>query len=213
MDENTQKQAQQYVTDLFAPEDDALRWIQAEAARNEMPSISIQPFEGHMLQWLLKLVNARKVVEIGTLAGYSGVWIARALPSDGKLFTLEKSSKHANVARESFKRAGVADKVQLMEGSALDSLRKLSAQAPFDFVFIDADKTGYLDYLAWALDNLRVGGVVAAHNAFRNGGIIQPKSDDDHAMQRFNKALAEETRLDSTVLAVGDGMAVGIKKG
>ncbi len=213
MDENTLKQANQYVTELFAQEDEALRWIQGEALRNELPPISIQPFEGRLLQWLMRLIDARKVVEIGTLAGYSTVWMARALPADGKLYTLEKSSKHANVARESFRHASVSARIELMEGNAQDSLRKLSAQAPFDFVFIDADKTGYLDYLAWALDNLRVGGIVAAHNAFRNGGTVQPKSDDDYAMQKFNAALAAEKRLDSTILSVGDGLAVGTKKG
>jgi caffeoyl-CoA O-methyltransferase len=200
-----------YVTDLFAQEDDVLRWIQGEAAKNDMPSISIQPFEGRMLQWLIKLLNARNVVEIGTLAGYSAVWMARALPPNGKLYTLEKSSKHTRIARESFIRAGVTDQVELLEGSAMDSLRALSQRAPFDLVFIDADKAGYQDYLAWAVEHLRVGGVVAAHNAFRGGRVIAPQSDDDRAMHKFNRALAEHKRLDSTILSIGDGMAVGIK--
>ena len=113
-----------YVTELFAPEDDTLRWIQEEAAKQGLPSISVQPFEGRLLQFLLRSVNARKVVEIGALAGYSGVWIARALPSGGKLITLEVSSNHAAVARASYERAGVSDRVELREGEALALLKR-----------------------------------------------------------------------------------------
>ena len=200
-----------YVIDLFAPEDDALKWIAAEAERNGLPQISIRAHEGKLLQLLMRSVAAHRVVEIGTLAGYSGTWLARALPDGGKLFTLEKSSKHAQVARASFERAGVKDKVELLEGSALDSLQKLSAQAPFDFVFIDADKGNYTGYFQWAVDNLRPGGMVAAHNAFRGGHIIAPDSDDDRAMREFNEALAHDKRLFSTIIAMGDGMAVGLK--
>lgn len=201
-----------YVIDLFAPEDDALQWVQAETAKHDLPAISIRPFEGRLLQFLLKAVNARKVVEIGALGGYSGVWMARALPADGKLHTLEKSSKHAKVARASFARAGLGDKVELMEGAANDLLPKLVTKGPFDFVFIDADKGGYPAYLAWAVDNLRSGGMVAAHNAFRGGAVIAPEGEDDRAMDAFNRSLADHPRLESMILGIGDGMAVGIKK-
>lgn len=201
-----------YITELFAPEDDALRWIQAEAERQGLPSISVQPFEGRLLQFLLRSVGARKVVEIGALAGYSGVWMARALPPGGKLITLEKSSKHAAVARASFERAGVSDRVELREGDGVTLLGKLSAEGPFDFVFIDADKASYPQYLAWTVDHLRTGGMVAAHNALRNGRVLAPEGDDDRMMDAFNRALAAETRLDSFIIGVGDGMAVGIKK-
>jgi caffeoyl-CoA O-methyltransferase len=212
MDETTRDQLNQYVTDLFAVEDDALRWIQAEAERHNMPAISVRPFEGRLLQFLLRTIDARKVVEIGTLAGYSGVWMARALPADGILYSLEKSSKHATVARASFERAGVSDRVQVLEGPAMDNLEKLNLRAPFDFVFIDADKTSYLEYLAWAVENLRPGGLVGAHNAFRSGKVLAPESDDDRVMDLFNRAMADEPRLDSTILAIGDGLAVGIKR-
>ncbi len=212
VNEDLRGQVEKYITDLFSPEDDVLKSIQAEAARQELPTISIRPFEGRLLQFLMTTITARTVLEIGTLAGYSGVWLARALPPDGKLFTLEKSSKHAQVARESFKLAGVEKKVVLLEGSALDSLRKLVDQAPFDFIFIDAEKTGYPDYLAWAVENLRPGGMVAAHNALRGGRILAPESDDDRAMAAFNQSLASNSRLESYIFNVGDGMAVGIKK-
>lgn len=201
-----------YITGLFGQDDEALRWIQSEADRNDLPQISVKPFEGRLLQILVHAVGARKIVEIGTLAGYSGTWLARALPADGKLFTLERSSKHADVARASFQRSGVADKIEIIVGDATESLRKLSAQKPFDFVFLDADKTGYLKYLDWAVENLRPGGIVAAHNALRHGKILAPENDDDKAMVAFNKALADNKRLDSTIIGVGDGLAVGILK-
>ena len=203
----------EYVIDLFSGEDEALRWIQAEADRNGLPQISIRAHEGRMLQIFMKAIGARKAIEIGTLAGYSGTWLARALPTDGKLYTLEKSSKHAAIARANFVHAGVADRVELREGDALDSLRKLSTLGPFDFVFLDADKTNYSNYLTWTVDNLRIGGIVMAHNALRGGRIIAPESDDDRGMAAFNAALAQDSRLDSTIISLGDGMAMGIKKG
>lgn len=198
-----------YVAELFAQEDEALAWIQAETRRHNMPQISLSAQEGRLLQWLAQAVAARKIVEIGTLAGYSGTWLARALPPGGVLHTLEVSSLHARVARAGFQRAGLADKVRLHEGPALDSLDRLSPQAPFDLVFIDADKEGYPAYLDWTLDHLRVGGVIASHNAFRGGRVL---TGDDDGMDRFNRALAAEPRLSSTIIAVGDGMAVGIKR-
>jgi caffeoyl-CoA O-methyltransferase len=203
----------EYAANLSAHEDDVLRWIEAETERNEMPTINVQPFDGRLLQFLMRAVGARKVVEIGTLAGYSAVWLARALPTDGKLFTLEKSGKHAQVARASFERAGLDGKVELLEGPALDSLKRLQSQAPFDFVFIDANKDGYPAYLDWAVENLRPGGMVAAHNAFRSGSVLAPESDEDRLMAEFNRALIANARLDSLILPVGDGMAVGIRKG
>jgi caffeoyl-CoA O-methyltransferase len=203
----------EYAANLSAHEDDVLRWIEAETERHEMPTINVQPFDGRLLQFLMRAVGARKVVEIGTLAGYSAVWLARALPADGKLFTLEKSGKHAQVARASFARAGLNGKVELLEGPALDSLKRLQGQAPFDFVFIDANKDGYPAYLDWAVEHLRPGGMVAAHNAFRSGSVLAPESDEDRLIAEFNQALVANPRLDSLILPIGDGMAVGIKKG
>lgn len=202
----------QYVTEIFAAEDDALQWIQEETRRNNMPQISLSPQEGRLLQFLVRSVGARKAVEIGTLAGYSGTWLARALPEDGRLITLEMDSKHARVARANFERAGVSGKVELIEGPALSSLKNIQDRGPFDFVFIDADKGGYPRYLEWAISNLRSGGMVAAHNAFRGGGVINPGNDDDRGMHHFNRSIAEDKRLFSTILAIGDGMAVGIKQ-
>lgn len=204
----------QYIADLFAPEDEVLRWIQSEADRNDLPPISILPDEGRMLQLLIKAIGARSIVEIGVLGGYSGVWMARALPADGKFYALEKLSKHAQMARNSFERAGLGWCLTMIEGDALDSLQRLTEQGlgPFDFVFIDADKVNYTRYLTWAGDNLRTGGMMAAHNALRGGRIMAPDTVEDRAMAEFNRALAADARFDSTILAVGDGMAVGIRK-
>ncbi len=202
----------QYVTDLFAPEDEVLRWIQDETRRQEMPEISIRPDEGRLLQMLVQAVGARKAVEIGALAGYSGVWIARALPADGKLYSLERSSKHARVTRTSYERAGLDGKAEVLEGPAAESFKRIEDKGPFDFIFIDADKPSYVNYLAWAVDHLRPGGMLAAHNALRHGRIIKPETEEDRGMAVFNRALAADRRLESGIISMGDGMAVGIKK-
>jgi caffeoyl-CoA O-methyltransferase len=202
-----------YAAELFAPEDEALRWIQAEADRQELPHISLQPDEGRLLQMLIMLSGARKALEIGTLAGYSGTWIARALPAEGKLITLEKSSKHAAVARASFEKAGVGSKVQIMEGSALDLLHKVEPQAPFDFIFMDADPESYVTYLEWATRNLRRGGVLAAHNAFAAGNITNPIDARSTGMANFHQALKRNSAFETLINSVGDGMTIAYKIG
>lgn len=210
--ENEREQFDRYITNLFAPEDEILQSIHAETRRHEIPAINIRASEGRLLQFLAQAVGVRKIVEIGALAGYSGIWLARALLPGGKLYSLEKSSKHARVARSSFERAGLSDRAEVLEGAALETLRKLRAEGPFDMVFIDADKGSYLEYMNWAAENLRSGGLVAAHNAFRHGRILLAQDDDDRAMQSFNAALAADLRFFATILAIGDGMAVGIKR-
>jgi caffeoyl-CoA O-methyltransferase len=201
-----------YIADLFAPEDEVLQWIQAEADRQDIPPISIRADEGRLLQILMWAVGARTAVEIGVLAGYSGVWMARALPADGRLYALELSSRHARIARASFARAGVADRVELIEGRAMESLRRLEGRGPFDFIFIDADKGSYVEYLDWSAANLRPGGIVAAHNAIWGGNVLAPNNDHDRAVDAFNRALAADARLEATIIAAGDGLAVGIRK-
>jgi caffeoyl-CoA O-methyltransferase len=212
MSNDLRERFEDYIGELFAEEDDTLRWIQSETRRQDLPTISIQPQDGYLLQWLAKITGARKAVEIGTLAGYSGVWIGRGLPDDGKLYTIERSGKHAEVARASFDRAGLNGKVELFQGEALDILRKLSSSGPFDMVFIDADKASYPDYLAWAVENLRSGGVLAAHNAYRGGGVLQPENEEDHIMHQFNELLASHPQLNGFIIPLGDGMAVAFKQ-
>lgn len=200
-----------YVSDLFAREDETLRYVRQQTAAHGIPQISLEPNEAKLLQMLVRLCGAERVIEVGALAGYSGICIARALPAAGRLITIEVSSVHAKVARAHFEYAGVADKVTILQGGAVNVLPKLVADAPYDLMFIDADKGNYHNYLAWAADNLRVGGVVVADNAFWGGAIFNPQSEDDHAMVAFNRMLAEHRQFDSTIIEVGDGIALGVK--
>jgi len=214
MDQTTQEALTGYVRDLFAPEDEALRGIlQASEARG-LPQIHVKSHEGQMLQFLIKAVGARRAVEIGTLGGYSGTWIARALPADGKLITLDNNPDHAEVARESFKRAGVADRVEVRLGDAKQSLAALAKDGPYDAVFIDADRPSYTEYLAWGIDHVRPGGLIAAHNALFGGSVVGvPGKDPVHveAVKAFNKALASDPRLFGTIIPIGDGIAAAIR--
>ena len=201
-----------YVTDLFALEDSALQAARANAVAAGLPAIQIKPDEAKLLQFLIKAVGARRVVEIGTLGGYSGTWIARGLPADGQLITLEIEPRHAEVARRNFARAGVADRVQIRVGPAPASLKALAVEGPFDAAFIDADKPGYPAYLDWALSNVRTGGLIAAHNAFRHGGVLDATSTDEKvtATRQFNATLARSPQVLATIIQVGDGMAAAI---
>jgi caffeoyl-CoA O-methyltransferase len=212
LNDSLRTQLDVYVTDTFVQEDEVLQSIQSEATRNNLPAISVRAFEGRLLQMLVHIAGARQIVEIGTLAGYSAVWLARALPANGKLYTIEKSSKHAAVAHNNFERAGLQSRVELLEGDAQEQLKKLSARNPFDMVFIDADRPHYQDYLNWAAENLRPGGLVAAHNAFRSGRVLAPDNEDDRFVQAFNADLAKDHRFEAFVVAVGDGLAVGVRK-
>lgn len=200
-----------YVDELFAREDEMLAFVRRQTAERGLPQINLQPGEGRMIQVLVMMSGARRVIEIGTLAGYSAIWIARGLPLDGRLITIEKSGLHADVARSHLERAGLADKVTVMQGDGLQILRKLKGDAPYDLVFIDADKPGYPHYLQWSVQHLRIGGTVMAHNAFRGGHVLSPESEDDEAVVRFNQALARHPALVSTILGVGDGLALGVK--
>lgn len=201
-----------YINALYAPEDEVLAWIQAETQRAELPAISIRPFEGRLLQFLAQMIGAKTIVEIGTLAGYSGTWMARGLPAEGKLITVDASSKHLDVARQSFERAGLSERVELVQGNAIEVLPKLSERGPFDMVFIDADKDSYLAYLDWAIDNVRTGGLITAHNALRGGRIIAPESDADQLVQTFNQRIAEDPQLNGMLIGVGDGIAAALKR-
>ena len=201
-----------YIRELFGAEDEALRTARAAPEQHDMPAISVRPEEGRLLLFLARAVGARKIVELGTLAGYSGIWLARALPEGGKLYTVERDPRHASVAYASFVRAGVADRVEIRQGEAHATLSALRADGPFDFCFIDADKENYPTYLDWALDNVRPGGIIAAHNALRHGRIVAPENEGDHAMRAFNARMATERRLLSTLIPLGDGIVAALVK-
>ena len=206
-------QISQYISSLFAVEDAALTMAREESPKRGLPSISIKPEEGRFLQFLVRACGAQKAVEIGTLGGYSGTWIARGLLPGGKLYTLDKENKHAQVAQEHFDAAGLGESVEIIIGDAEKSLIELSSQGPFDFVFIDADKPGYPAYFNWALENTRLGGIIAAHNAFRKGSVIGLGEDDDNTelMRQFNQLVADDERLVSTIYPAGDGTIISVK--
>ena len=203
----------QYVKELFAKEDKGLRHAWDDSQEKNLPAISVKPEEGRFLQLLVRASGARLAVEIGTLGGYSGIWIARGLLPGGKLITLEKDPVHARVAREHFQAAGVDDRVEVRQGDAHQTLQALSSEGPFDFVFIDAEKPGYEDYFEWAVQNLRSGGVVAAHNAFRAGRVIDRGENDEatQAMRRFNQKVAQDERVLSSIYPAGDGTLIAVK--
>ena len=202
-----------YVEHLLEPEDAVLAEIRERSTREGLPAIAIGPFDGRHLEVLARMAGARKIIEIGTLGGYSGVCLARALPAGGRLDTFELEPKHARVAAESFRKAGVAERVRTHVGPALERLRDIEREGPFDLVFLDADKAGYPGYLAWAERHLRVGGVVIADNVFRRAAF-SIEGDDPRAVagiRNFNESLARSGRFRTTMLPLEDGFAVGVR--
>lgn len=205
---------EQYVEGLFAPEDDVLRALKAEIARQGLPEISISPGLGRALQVLLRAAGARQVLEIGTLGGYSAVWMARALPPGGRLVSLEVDPDRAALARGFVERAGLADVVEVRVGDARELLPELVRARPgrFDAAFVDADKESYESYLTHARQLVRPGGLILADNAFWSGRVLDeaPEDDGTRGIQAFNRRLAEDPGLVSTILPVGDGLAVAV---
>lgn len=204
-----------YDAALFAREDGLLVELRQEIERRELPRIHIPPAEGKVLQLLLRAIGARRVLEIGTLGGYSAIWMARALPPDGELITLELEEDRAALAREFLRRARLAPRVEVRVGPAADTLRELCArggEASFDACFIDADKESYPAYLRWARRLVRVGGLILGDNAHWSGHIVEEPAPDEGtaALQQFNRALARDPGLESTILPVGDGLAVAL---
>ncbi len=198
-----------YVERTYRPEDEVLLEVRERGAREGLPDISLSAMDALHLEVLTRAVGARRAVEIGTLGGYSGIAISRGLAPGGKLDTFEIDPRHAEVARESFRRAGVRDRVEVHVGPALEGLRAL--RGPVDLVFIDADKEGYPDYLAWAAEHLRVGGLAIGDNTFAWGGIVTGQDSGARALRAFNEALASGGRFRATLLPTGEGLSVGVK--
>jgi predicted O-methyltransferase YrrM len=208
-----------YLTGLLVPPDDALEAALQASAAAGLPSINVSPNQGKLLHLLARLQGARSILEIGTLGGYSTIWLARALPAGGRLVTLEADAKHAEVARGNLAGAGLADVVELRLGPALETLPQLAAEGrgPFDLIFIDADKESYSDYLAWSLRLSRRGSLIVADNVVRKGAVLDPANDDPRVQgaRRFNEALAAEPRVNATAIqTVGskgyDGFALAL---
>ncbi len=203
-----------YIVRNFAVEDTILSQIRSRLAQHRLPTYTVNAEEGRFLQFLARASGAKFALELGTLGGYSAIWIARGLSEDGKLLTIEKQPDHAALAREHFKLAGLDHKIEILEGDARVLLPTLNDQGPFDFVFIDADNSNYPLYLDWILDHLRPGGVIAAHNAFVHGSILDKNSRSSYVegTRQFNLAIADDPRLIATIFPAGDGMVVAVFK-
>jgi predicted O-methyltransferase YrrM len=208
-----------FVNSVLAREDDVLRRVREDTPKKGLPPISIGPEEGKLLDMLAKSVGARKIVEVGTLAGYSAIWLARALPAGGLLHTIEFDPKHAAVARENIAAAGLSKKAFVHQGAGLDVLPKLSKEGPFDLCFIDADKANYANYGKWAAANVRSGGLVVGDNAYLFGKLhLEPAQAGEDApgvpgMRGFLSLLADPELFSScAMMPTGEGMAVGVRK-
>lgn len=205
---------ERYVADLFGGEDEVLRALRADMVERGFPDIAVSPAEGRLLRVLIRLAGARRVLEVGTLGGYSALWIARALPADGRLVTLEIDPERAAFARAYARRAGLDDVIDVRVGPALESIRALEAEAvePFDACFIDADKERYPAYLDAALRLVRPGGLILGDNVLWSGRILdeQPPEETTRQILAFNRKLAEDPRLDATIVPVRDGLSIAI---
>ncbi|MEH2031541.1 MAG: O-methyltransferase [Nostoc sp.] len=208
-----------YFTDLLVPSDPALDTALQTSAAAGLPPHNVSPNQGKLLLLLAQIQGVRSILEIGTLGGYSTIWLARALPSDGRLITLEADPKHAEVARANIAHAGLSKLVDLRLGQALSTLPQIAAenQGPFDLIFIDADKPSNPEYFAWALKLSRRGSLIIADNVVRNGAVIDAASSDPsvQGVRRFNELLASEPRVNATAIqTVGskgyDGFAIAI---
>lgn len=205
-----------YVNQLFAPEDNTLKDIKTEMAQENIRAINVSAIGGKTLQLLVQMIGAKRILEIGTLGGYSATWMARALPDDGQLISLELEEHHAEVARRNLTKAGVGDKVEVRVGPAAKTLQTMQTanEEQFDLVFIDADKDGYPQYLALTMPLLRDGGLLLADNTFRDD-VLNPNADTGIA--RYNAAVAAHPQLTSMLLPMLrthglDGLLVSLKQ-
>ena len=204
---------ERYVEGLFAGEDDLLVEIRRESEGRGFPRIHVPPVTGRALQLLLKAKGARRVLEVGTLTGYSAVWMARALPSDGRLLTLEADPVAAEAARSFLAKGGLEDRVEVREGRAQELLPELDGGA-YDAIFLDADKAGLVRYADEAARLLAPGGLLLADNALWKGRVVEPDrmDDDTRAVHEFNVRMAQDERYDATVLPVGDGVLTALRR-
>ena len=212
---NADEKLSGYVTRVYAPEDAVLAEIRARSTAAGLPDIQVAALDALHLEVLARAAGARRAVEVGTLGGYSGVALLRGMAPDGELDTIELSERHAEVARESFRRAGVAARARIHVGAAADILPQVARRGPFDLVFIDADKEGYPAYLDWAATNLRPGGMVLLDNAFLFGSLADApggdRADQIRAMQSVHETLARSGKFRATVLPTGEGLAFGVR--
>jgi predicted O-methyltransferase YrrM len=219
MNQEQWTEVDRYIAELFLSHDPALDAVLDASAAAGLPPINVAPNQGKLLLLLARVVGARTILEIGTLGGYSTIWLARALPADGRLITLETDPRHAEIARANIARAGLAHVVELRLGPALETLPRLAAEGrgPFDLIFIDADKPSYPEYLRWAIELSHRGSLIIADNVVRDGAVVDEASGDPRVqgVRRFNALLAGEPRVSATVVqTVGskgyDGFAIAL---
>ena len=193
-----------YFDEMLIPRDSALDDALAAAAAANLPAIQVSSMQGKLLHLLARIMSARNILEIGTLGGYSTIWMAQALPEGGRIITLEADPKHAGVAQKNFARAGVENKVELRLGKALDTLPKVAAdgRGPFDMFFIDANKSNMPEYFEWSLKLARKGSVIIADNVVREGAVLDGKSKDAdiQGIRRFLEMVGKEKRVSGTAL-------------
>ena len=193
-----------YIEERFAPQDAALEAAVRESRQAGLPEIQVSPNEGKLLQLFAEMVGARRILEIGTLGGYSAIHFGRALPEDGELISLEIDERHAEVARQNVERAGLENKVEIRVGDARELLAEIAAngEGPFDLVFIDADKTGYPEYLEWSMRLTRPGSLILGDNTVRGGSVLDPEDGSARATNEFNEKIAGDPRLSAILLPI-----------
>jgi predicted O-methyltransferase YrrM len=204
MTQDVWEAVEHYFDKVLVAQDSALEDALATAAAEKLPAIQVSSVQGKLLHLLARILGARKILEIGTLGGYSTIWMARALPEGGQLITLEADPKHAEVARKNFARAGVDNKIELRLGKALDTLPKIAAEGlgPFDLFFIDANKSNMPEYFEWSLKLARKGSIIIADNVVRAGAVLDANSKDAdiQGIRRFLEMVGKEKRVSGTAL-------------
>ena len=201
-----------YKREVFARQDDLLKNIMPDAAEQGIPRISVSPEAGQTLYLLAKTIGAKKILEFGALAGYSGIWLARALPEDGQFITLEIEPKHAEVTRRNYEKTGLSDRTDVRLGDGTKLMQDAVQDGPFDLIFIDADKESYPQYLDFALENTRPGGLIIADNANGHGHAHRalPEGDGRRGIQDYNRRVANHPKLISNIIPVGGWLAVSL---
>lgn len=204
-----------YITSLFAQEDEALSQV-ITSLREDEAHMQISPTEGKTLHTLVKMIGAIKIIELGTLGGYSSIWMARAMDAGSKLYAIEIDYKKKDRILNNLNKCNVADKVELIIGKALNILPELEAYGPFDMIFIDADKANYLNYLDWAEKNIRKGGLIVGDNTFLFGAVYGDNSKDINpdtikTMKEFNARLSNKDKYTSIILPTAEGMTIAVK--
>ncbi|MDB2415101.1 O-methyltransferase [Rickettsiales bacterium] len=208
----------EYIRELFALQCDALSEVGQELPTEER-IMQIGPEEGKLIHFLAKLCGAKKIVEVGVLAGYSAICMAKALPDDGHLYAIERNYKRIEPSLQNFEKCAVADKITLLEGDAVELLEEISEAGPFDMIFIDADKGGYCSYLDWAEKNIRKGGLIIGDNTLFFGHIYKSEKElpegtslkSYNAIRQFNQRLSDSSKYTSIIIPSIEGLTVAIK--